>query len=398
MKLILILGLSVAITVAKDMKIVFSGTYPYIPYDPKEHSILPRQEVIISILLYEIPYIFKHAGKKYTVFSEFREICLSLQELKPKPNGKLSKIDYTLFQKRIRIFNKLLNIIKMSLHTDQHSNSDIMAKRAAIADIPFFSAPLVTSPKKFTYNIEEDEKTTEGCGRFNYDTSEVLEYQHKLKVRSSVDMSETRKLQGLLFGFDTKDQVLQMLLVAIEQATVTQLECENEIGDEIETIKHGCLIYRPSLTSLTSLTFYRLSLKLKIQHSISKGIIESYSTKILHILSTNPLKQKSFNETLTTFSLENYSAIGLYRIYHNAIIKKIYTLINYRLLDKTFPLTLVNCFRTVCDHSMIVNKETHGGRRNCLCVKCKIADICTLCGKCAHLGKCDNRYSKVDIS
>jgi len=368
-----------------------------------------KNEIIPHIIMVEIPLIFKFSEKSHftkkmlSVLSQFSkissEINQSTTKFKTKGTNKSSKkYIYNHIEQNISKYNKLLNFIQAHICTDEDDflSSEIIERRKSILGIRYYSKPFTRTKKLsiiLTKQVHED--LTICKARLNYDGSEI-DYSSSYILRTSSSVDSSGKIDcGLIFGCDTKKEIFDILKVAIENTSLEHLSfsynnniCSKAAGGFI--LKTGC----------NNVTFY---LNLHLRHGGCKdtsakymdGILPSYSTKILHLLKNKQILVSNVKKIYHNFDIGILANLGIYYIkYHQLVKKKIFQLIELGFNKNDFQYRILECYRPECCYKDIVLKYNQLTKKDVICSKCRIAELCLLCGSNSHFGEC----TKIDES
>lgn len=335
-----------------------------------------QPEIIKSVIFDELPNIFRlkniYIEKLLTDFT--------------KAKNKL-RLDYKKYINQISIYNNSLNKIFQHIQTNIIDDEDIMEKRKIISKMQLFqkgSLKYKNFSNTLTFkNLDLNEEIPMDTRFINYD-GEKRKTIEKIIIRIGKPINKfTNKIvQGVSFSFESKEVFFMMIKVAIEEATINQLEHTtildpNDFG--------GYLIYKKNVFKLNLIFKYGLDIN---------AFISSSSSQILHHLSNKQMRHAKLYEILHNVSdIRVYQQLDLYVKYDFLIIDKIYQLIN-QLFSRTYPFICITCDK--CNNKNIFNHPIENGIiANASCRHCNEIEYCLNCGKKSH-GICDMNISSED--
>jgi len=339
-------------------------------------------EILRSIIFDEIINIFKVGTSE----SDSRKLtsCLigfvSVSESMDRYRTRNNKKDKEYVVEVSRKYNKSLNLILQHIRTDMTDDVDILEKRNIISQMQMYKiGTFLFDGVDRTPQMERSFRDIERETRFqNYDGMKILTTNSvKMRIPETKNRLSGVQSQGVVFGFDTKEEFFTMICVAIENANIQQLNmdrCCDTVG--------GSLIHERVVFSLDLFLHHGLELD---------ATIKSNSTKIMHSLCNNQVTHKSLRKILTMKPyIGAYQSLGLYIKFHTLVVKKIYDLINASFMKPEFPYISIQCYRPECNHRNIFDRPLFGISDNAQCSKCQISEFCLKCGKSSHGGLCDS--------
>jgi hypothetical protein len=305
---------------------------------------------------------------------------VSTSESMDRYRARNNKKDKEYIVEITRRYNKNLNLILQHIRTDVTDDIDILEKRHIISQMQMYKVgTFLFDGVDRTPQMERSYRDIERETRFqNYDGMKIMT---TTAVRMRVSETKTRlsgvPSQGVVFGFDSKEEYFTMICVAIENANIQQLNIDRGSDAFGGSLIHGRVVF---------------SLDLILQHGLQvDAIVKSNSTKIMHSLCNNQVTHKSLRKMLTTIPfISTFQSLGLYLRFHTLVVKKIYDLINASFMKPEFPYISIQCYRPECNHRNIFDRPLFGVLDNAQCTKCQISEFCLQCGKSSHGGLCDS--------
>ena len=353
------------------------------PLDPNKINGRLTQEDK-QLLFNELKNILKcKLTKKVIVnISKFANTINELQNLTKIHGDKNSdpKIQFKEQQKLRRLipkYNNMLNIFKNYIRKSYDSNTHNFTK-LKIEMLNSLRMLCHDSSLKFkdnTFNqlnineIITENKNVINTNRLNYDGLPILPEEHKIvfTIPETIRNKEGTKSNGVLFGFSENLEFKSFLNCAIDEATPDQLLCE-EYFDFSNNV-FGSVIVEG----------YIFSINLNVKHGFKVGKINTTSSKIMHWLTNNELKESH----ITSDKLLSFNYPGLVE-YDITVKKKIYQSINQKHNDPEFPLRTIQCYRPNCQHYNIYKKGVNQQGNLLKCTNCRISEFCKLCEKPYH--------------
>lgn len=366
---------------------------------------------------FELGLVFKFGSdllatkRLFWCFEEFAQVATKLRDsganIKTKPMSKQVRARLEAQAKKlVSKYNRLANIIQENVRIDESDGltEQIRSRRKIILGLRLWQRPFVRRDVGFDGTC----RTVRGSNLItdrliNYDGS-VIDEQVPivLKVSKSI-RPDTKEAHGVVYGCDTKADLLMMLKASIDSAGFDQLNSKEDsnymIGGYIPTIRTD----DDNLFTLDLLIRHADPSDVSNPHKYLDGIINSGSSKILHWLRTKPFNNRLVQNKLKLSRNANIDEeaniwlaliIGPYYMYYSQLVKrKISQLIELGYSIPTFGFQQIQCYRPSCAHVFCTEKYRAGtsssSTRKTDCPKCKIAEICLECRSSSHFGPCD---------
>ena len=364
--------------------------------------ILPYSEIychknaLIVIQLEEIDDVF---GSTYNKSQVVSALISNLHFMNTQLHDKIEKSIQCNTAIIIKRYNQTLNQLKNFRDLQKTtSNVAIQAIRTAILKIPLFgwkqtnkimfvehvvltpiNQPIIGGPKLTKYLNFDGMPTTTGDKFIELRVSNST--SRPIPATNTTPEIPGKEQGGCVFQLEDKRELLSMLLASIDEVGLNDL-IRTDLNRSKPFPIGGCVLTSADM---------QYSLMLKLVHINKIGTIRSDSTKIQTLLLGRPVKSYDGVRDLmiNSYTMESFSLIRHYLKYSNAVIFKIYTLLESANRIHLYPEVFLRCYRDKCNHMQFVARPSANYHKPFKCGICKIADFCLQCGNNWHIGPCN---------